>query len=198
MSGGRKLTVSFFSKLDLWHTEQRHTCQWKNRVERMRSRLREAEWQKAEPQFPENDSALGPLWFILTGSFTAFCMDTFLMQMPNAKGWEGLVIPSSKRKWTSWIFNCERETKEERVRQLLRVDYLLQRASDCLGPHVNYSPRFIHTHQTHVQGSSSSSGSDSHKLDVNNISLWLLESQEESDTFIKSPQKTLWRDTKRK
>lgn len=50
--------------------------------------------------------------FILTGSFTAFCMDTFLMQMPNAKGWEGLVTPSSKRKWTSWIFNCK-EKKEK-------------------------------------------------------------------------------------
>lgn len=41
------------------------------------------------------------VYFILTGSFMAFCMDTFLMQMPNAKGWEGLVTPSSKRKWTS-------------------------------------------------------------------------------------------------
>lgn len=101
---------------------------------------------KAQPQMPQTWCFLPGLqvYFILTGSFMAFCMDTFLMQMPNAKGWEGLVIPSSKRKWTSWIFNCRRE--KNTFRQLQQVEYYKQGSNCAWATQVNHSRYFTQTH----------------------------------------------------
>lgn len=86
--GQRKLTVSLFQQIRCITYRQEthmpgkdHSGKECNLIHMRQNDMRQS------PKLPTTTAFfLAQSYFILTGSFTAFCMDTFLMQMPKAKG----------------------------------------------------------------------------------------------------------------